>query len=367
MASLLMLLGGRHGAANGSLLEGMLVIGLPPITLIAGIGLLRRWRWAYGYALVLVASVALWNVATMVRGPTPQHTYVSPGGVPTTVLATDVDYPAHIVIVACALGLLARLLTRAVRAEFRWTRILAEPASATLGGGKHLVLATHSAAGTGDVAPMPRRTGDRPVPDEVRGWRVGHQGRDEMFYEEWRNGNWERLHISGEMLMGRAHHVIYFASTERWLDYPEWARHRREEIIGRIKSMFRAPDYEYHGDGTGSAGSGVRVSSQKPRPVAISTARHPRSPAVYAAIAVLFMIASLMGFLVWRGITSGETYLPIKNASQRRMVTRLKEPAFYWVSIGVYAVAGTGTLGLGGWLMREALRLRRPGFRRQQI
>lgn len=73
------------------------------------------------------------------------------------------------------------------------------------------------------------------------GWRVGHEGRDSMFYEEKHGGSWRRIPIPGEMLMGRAHHVIYFASIR----FPDWAEGRREEIIGRIKSAFPEPDYEY--------------------------------------------------------------------------------------------------------------------------
>ncbi len=71
-----------------------------------------------------------------------------------------------------------------------------------------------------------------------------------MYYEEWRDGAWQRLDIDGEMLVGRAHHAIYFPPPERWQLYPEWARNRREEIIARIKSEFREPDYEHH-DGVG--------------------------------------------------------------------------------------------------------------------
>ncbi len=79
-------------------------------------------------------------------------------------------------------------------------------------------------------------------------WRVGHSGRDMMYYEEARDGRWERIEISGEMLMGPAHHVIYFDSPAEWEKrVPEWARGRRSEIIARIRSAFRPPDYEYHG------------------------------------------------------------------------------------------------------------------------
>lgn len=73
------------------------------------------------------------------------------------------------------------------------------------------------------------------------GWRVGHEGRDSMFYEEKHGGSWRRIPIPGEMLMGRAHHVIYFASIR----LPDWAEGRREEIIVRIKSALPEPDYEY--------------------------------------------------------------------------------------------------------------------------
>jgi hypothetical protein len=77
--------------------------------------------------------------------------------------------------------------------------------------------------------------------NEMRGWRVGHQGRDQMFYEELRDGRWERIDLDGEMLVGRAHHVIYFSSSR----FPDWAESRREEIVARIKTEFRPPSYEY--------------------------------------------------------------------------------------------------------------------------
>jgi hypothetical protein len=77
--------------------------------------------------------------------------------------------------------------------------------------------------------------------DTVRGWRVGHRGRDTMYYEELHDGTWKRMEIGGEMLTGRAHHVIYFGSTP----FPDWAQARRDEIIQRVKSEFRTPDYEY--------------------------------------------------------------------------------------------------------------------------
>lgn len=80
-------------------------------------------------------------------------------------------------------------------------------------------------------------------------WRTGHVGRHDMYYEELRNGTWERLRLDGEMMMGRAHHVIYFGTREAWKKTPEWAHGRRDEIIDRVKSVFRIPNYEYDGEG----------------------------------------------------------------------------------------------------------------------
>jgi hypothetical protein len=73
-------------------------------------------------------------------------------------------------------------------------------------------------------------------------WRVGHRGRDAMYYEEFADGAWRRLEIDGGMLCGRAHHVIYFVSTH----FPDWAAGRRDQIVARIKSEFCPPDYEYY-------------------------------------------------------------------------------------------------------------------------
>lgn len=101
------------------------------------------------------------------------------------------------------------------------------------------------------ITPIPPLPGslDAPVPPRHHAeWRVGHTGRDMMYYEEKIDGTWQRIAIDGEMLMGRAHHVIYFKSATDWQRYPEWARHRRAEIIARIKIQFREPDYEYQGD-----------------------------------------------------------------------------------------------------------------------
>ncbi len=105
-----------------------------------------------------------------------------------------------------------------------------------------LCLAFYKQAEVGVV----RNVGSGNPGDETRVWRVGHTGRDQMYYEEFHGGTWQQITIDGEMLTGAAHHVIYFASPEKWESYPEWARGRREEIIIRIKSEFAPPEYEYY-------------------------------------------------------------------------------------------------------------------------
>jgi hypothetical protein len=184
-----------------------------------------------------------------------------------------------------------------------------------------------------------------------------------MYYEELHDGVWERIDIDGEMLMGRAHHVIYFATPERWLQYPPWARQRRDEIIGRITSEFREPDYEYHGAGPGGGSSpGGPRPAESNIPPAAAPARSAAPPpagqrALLVAVLLLFALAGAMGWLVTRGVARGETYYPTKRAYLRRTVSRGQEPTMFWVSIGLYAVVGAGALTLGTLGVRAGRRL----------
>jgi len=192
-------------------------------------------------------------------------------------------------------------------------------------------------------------TGERHL-DEQRGWRVGHRGRDQLYYEEFHQGAWKRIEIDGEMLTGRAHHVIYFPTPERWLAYPPWARDRRAEITARITSEFREPDYEYHGLGaTASTAQSAAAPNVSP---AGASARKGGAPAagnraLLVAVLVLLVVAAAMGWLVTSGVARGETYLPLKQATLRRTVSRAQEPVTFWMSIGVYSAIGAGALALG--------------------
>lgn len=80
--------------------------------------------------------------------------------------------------------------------------------------------------------------------NERRGWRVGSTGRDTIFYDEKVNGEWKRITIYAEMLIGKVRRLIYLSSIE----FPEWARSREDEIFARIKSEYPPPRYAYDSD-----------------------------------------------------------------------------------------------------------------------
>lgn len=204
---------------------------------------------------------------------------------------------------------------------------------------------------------------------DERGWRVGHQVRDGMYYEEFVDGSWRRIEIQGEMLMGPAHHVIYFDSPERWQAYPVWARHRRDELIARIVSEFREPDYEYFGLGPATPNDTVHAtqqdaSSRRPNDSATHSPSARRAPetrtgALMIAIAILIVMSASMGWLVARGLATGASIMPSTRPSVRRPVIRVNEPALYWAAIGVYSAlsfttAGLGLLCLRAWPRRNA-------------
>ncbi len=197
---------------------------------------------------------------------------------------------------------------------------------------------------------------------EERRWRVGHQGRDQMYYEELHVGEWLRLEIQGEMLMGAAHHVIYFDSPTAWQQYPEWARHRRAEIIARIMTVFRAPDYEYHGvsapaatpvEGATHTSEPSHNAHRAPPRIALPSATPKQLRALLLAITIVLTISAGMGWVVASGISSGASNVPAKRRSQMRTVMRMREPIMYWTSIGVYSALGLTTLALGLWGLRE--------------
>jgi hypothetical protein len=315
-----MIIAGSYGTGSTTAAGFFSVVVAPPVTLVAGIGLLRRKTWARYYLLALFGVVLSYNAYEFLRAdPEPVH-FVSKSGLRTTVLGTD--RTIFVPMIAACIGALAILLSRRVRLEFA--------AAPTSQPSQH----------------APPRAAASQESRESREWRIGHTGRDRMYYEEFHDGAWRRIDIDGEMLTGRAHHAVYLASPEHWLAYPAWARQRREEIVRRIKTELREPDYEY------SAAGSVRAPTAAAR---VHPAAHTRIAALVAAGA-LFALAGGGSWLVFDGVNTGKTVLPSKFASQRRTVLRTEEPMLFWFSVGLYASVAVGCIGLVAWGVAQTRR-----------
>jgi hypothetical protein len=340
--SLMMILVGSYGTATWDPVGFFSVVVAPPATFVAGFGLLLRWRWARFYMLALLAILIIVNVSQLSQAGVTTTTYTSASGQRTT---KDVwggpNYYSMPIIVVCAVAMLG-LLRPAVAREFREARESNQSS-------KHRADAENS-RGMQTSEPLP----DAPLDSE---WRVGHQGRDRMYYEERHHGDWERIEIEGEMLMGTAHHVIYFASPERWQSYPDWARHRRAEIIDRVKSAFRPPDYEYYGDSMAGSSIPARQTAFASPRLNKPTATAKQYRALLLVIVLLLGIAGGMGWFVKKGLDNGTTFFPSKRPSLQRPISRQQEPATFWLAIGFYSAIGLGTGGLALWFVREARRL----------
>lgn len=353
--SLAMILTHSYGMSSATALGFVMVVLGPPVSLVAGVGLLRRKRWGWAVILAVLTLIVISSAGDIVQAPLRPVTYTVPSGVPTTVLPRDFTFYCYLLpfVVVCA-GVIVKLLTKKVRAEFA-----AASPSGLITGTRQFPSPASSTGGA-------RRQSESA--DRERGWRVGHRGRDGMFYEEWREGAWQQIEVQGEMLTGRAHHVIYFDSPERWQRHPAWARDRRDAIITRIKSEFRVPDYEYQGDGAPPPPQPIttRIASRATaRSAPLMRAAAPIIPqkepasrwlALWVMVILFLGLACGMCWLVNDGVRKGETVLPMKRATLRRGVSRENDPATFWCSIGLYALVGVGASGFALWLTREALR-----------
>lgn len=345
--SLLMVVARSYGTSQPDPLGFINIVFGPGILIITGIGLLRRKGWARIAAIVILAGIILsdvWRIFRHVSGP---KVIVSATGVPTAIMSSGIEYYIYLVpwLIIC-LFVMLRLLTSRVRAEFPVSDLTRQ----------------RNASATSQPLPAPR---DESA-DRLRGWRVGHRGRDCMFYEEWREGTWQCIEIDGEMLLGRAHHIIYFPSPEKWLAYPAWAQYRRDEIISRIKSEFREPDYEYHGGGDSTAASATSAATPSaavdftPRSHASTkpSADPPSSWFTLAFVVLLFVaLAVFMFWLVKSSLETGLTVMPNRLAHLERTLTREDDAFSFWFATVFYAATGLGASGCAFWLVREAWRI----------
>jgi hypothetical protein len=322
LISLLMILAGSYGTQTSDPLGFLIVVVAPPLTFVAGFGLWRRWRLARFYLLLLLAILIVANIRELASGGKTTSIRTTASG-ETTVTENVWGGPNRhsVPIMVFSTAAMVLLLLPSVAREF-------SPGS--------------SAAG---------RTGSGgPPPLLGRDWRVGHRGRDPILYEEWADGAWRQIEINAEMLMGRAHHVIYFGSPEEWAKYPDWAHERRTEIIARIKSKFHPPDYEYHGEPISNVAEAGMSPNPNPDPsVAVVKARSQEGSrwAVVVALICLLGFSVWMGWLVKDGLDSGAVRDVIRRASLRQAVVREDSPVRFWFLITVYGVVGLGTAGFG--------------------
>ena len=278
LITLLMIVAGSHGTANANMLDAFFMVCLPPATLIAGLGLLRRWRWSRLYIQVLALTFALWNAGILWRGPTPERTYTSASGVPTTVLASQVDYPQRLASFAISLGIFFALMAKSVRQEF---------------------VASIRSQDTRNAFTPP----DLPVSPTMN----------------------TRL------------------STANFASAP----------VGQTAQSDSSPrDLPLTSPALNTRAFSAGVFSKQQR---------SQQRALLLAIVIMSAIAVGTGWLVHRGLSLGETYLPTKRATHSREVLRGTEPVLFWVSTGLYAALSVGSIGLALWGTREALR--RPHLR----
>ena len=317
--TVLMYLAGSYGTQNAPFWEACLIMLGPLVLVVTGLGLLRRWRWAWFVALAILVGVMIHQAGALMRGPQETKTHTTESGVRVTVTGSGPSPSAWpILLVSGALA--AGLFSARVRAEFRKDGF------------------------------------DGKAREAERDWRVGHLGRDRICYEERHHGEWQRLEIDGEMLMGEAGHAVYFASPEAWRSYPEWARERRDEIVARVSAAMREEAKPRQGSGHAGATANQTATTH----LGGRTEQVTFQQRVAIALVILFFgaVAGWMGWLVKSGIDAGETTMPGKRASLRRVVKREEEPASFWAALSVYALLGAASGAGAAWFLRETWRLR---------
>lgn len=79
--------------------------------------------------------------------------------------------------------------------------------------------------------------------DEARGWRLLCVSPDGWRYEEKHAEAWTGFLMSEQMDFREPPHHLEIMSSSRWSEYPEWTHGRREEILARIRSELKEPNY----------------------------------------------------------------------------------------------------------------------------
>lgn len=76
-----------------------------------------------------------------------------------------------------------------------------------------------------------------------RGWKIKNHGEGKLQYSELdQNKTWRTLMFEIDRYSsGVPRHTLIVDSN--WETYPNWAKSRREEILNRIKSVLKEPEY----------------------------------------------------------------------------------------------------------------------------
>ena len=115
--SFLMLLVRSYGTSTGGVLDWLIVVAGPPVSFMAGIGLLRRKRWAWFYLVGILFCLFAWQ-ASKVAFPPPSEdrTFIDPNDVRTTIMGGGPGTSTP--IIALTIAALAVLFLQKSRAEF---------------------------------------------------------------------------------------------------------------------------------------------------------------------------------------------------------------------------------------------------------
>lgn len=85
---------------------------------------------------------------------------------------------------------------------------------------------------------------DRRAEEARRGWRLRCLRAGNWAYEERKGPEWRRGFVLSEVTDYREPpHHLQIMNSARWTEYPDWTHGRREEILSRIRSELKEPDY----------------------------------------------------------------------------------------------------------------------------
>lgn len=88
----------------------------PPFAVATGLGLVRRWRWAWLAGLLLLAGVIAFNLRELATAHPTTTTTTTASGVKTTVMAAGPNFHSW-PLIALSLLVIMKLCTRSIRAE----------------------------------------------------------------------------------------------------------------------------------------------------------------------------------------------------------------------------------------------------------